>query len=177
MKTVTTKIYQFKELSKAARKTAIKEMNDINTSHDWWDMTYDDAKEIGLEITGFDLNSRMEITGKLTDSAKDVADAIIENHGPNCETYKTATEYLKKCQPVRVTGKLIGTKEAEENSDEEIEELAIHFERHLLNNYWKMLYEEYNYLQTDKAIQETIEAKEYEFYKDGTQYTRRSKAT
>ena len=41
------------------------------------------------------------------------------------------------------------------------------FVKELLNAYWKILYDDYEYLTSEEAIKETIEANEYDFDEDG----------
>ena len=40
-------LYQFDELSDDAKQHAIKKLYDINVEHDWWDCTYDTIKTAG----------------------------------------------------------------------------------------------------------------------------------
>lgn len=146
MRTLTLTAYKFSELSKESKQRAIDKHRDGQLDYDWWQFTYEDAAEVGLKITGFDLAGRNDISGELTMSAKECADTIRENHGEHCDTYKAATEFLTKCQPVMVTAKLLGTDEAEQEADEQIEELAEEFKKELLKCYWNHLEEECEYL-------------------------------
>jgi len=54
--TKTYKVYKFSELSEKAKETVLEKQWDINISYDWWDSTYDDAANIELKITGFDID-------------------------------------------------------------------------------------------------------------------------
>ena len=130
-------VYSFDELSKEAQEKAIERLYNINVDYDWWDGVYYDAGEIGLEITEFDLYRR-DIDGKLTK-------AILENHGKTCETYKLAEKWQNK--------------HGEDNQDE--------FTKLLLKVYLNILNKDYEYLTSEEAIKETIEANEYEFTKEG----------
>ncbi len=56
MRTETIEIFKFEELSKEAKKNAVEKMHNLNVDHNWWEFTYEDAKRIGLEINGFDLD-------------------------------------------------------------------------------------------------------------------------
>ena len=40
------------KLSDKAKQKAIEKFYDINVDYDWWDSVYEDAKNIGLKITG-----------------------------------------------------------------------------------------------------------------------------
>ena len=145
MKTIETKVYQFSELSEEAKKKAIENLQDINVNHhDWWKFTYDDADQVGIEITGFDVYHN-KISGNMFWDAIDVKKAILKNHGKKCDTYKTAKSFdLRK-------------------NDFD----ANDFEYALLQDYLSLLSEEYDYLTSKQAIIETIEANEYDFTEDG----------
>lgn len=177
MKTVKLNVYQFDELSKAAKQVAIDNYRDINTDHDWWEWTYEDAANVGIEITGFDLGRGQDIDGKLTENLRDVCESIIAEHGDTCSTHKTAQKYYKQYKVLAVTLKLLG----DENDDaymetaDKMEDLEEEFKEAILKDYFKMLEDEYEYLQSDEAIIDTINANEYEYYKDGTRYSTRRK--
>lgn len=54
MRTVTSqKPCTFDELSESAKEHALNRLGDINVDQGWWDFTYEDAENIGLEITSF----------------------------------------------------------------------------------------------------------------------------
>lgn len=56
MKTHTTTTYSFAELSDSAKEKALDETRDIHTSHEWWDMAYEEFKTIGT-ILGIDIEN------------------------------------------------------------------------------------------------------------------------
>ena len=80
---------------------------------------------------------------------------ILENHGENCETYKTAMEYKGRVSTTDEDG-------YEEETDEGAE-----FLKSLLEDYRIMLQKEYEYKSSREAIEETIRCNEYEFTEDG----------
>jgi hypothetical protein len=154
-------VYKFEELSENAQQKALEILSEVNTEFDWWDSTYADAETIGLKIEEFDIYHR-DIGGKFTQSAEDVAKAIIENHGKNCETFKTASAYLEKLE------ELTQEYSKEEHDDDlDTEEIDREFLNDLLEDYLIILQHEYEYLQSREAIIEMIEANEYEFLEDG----------
>lgn len=171
MRTIRIKIYKYNELSELAKQKAISEMSDINVNYTWWDYIYADAGEIGLKITGFDLD-RNDITGNLIEWASDVSKKIIENHGDQTDTYKLAAGYLaerialiaKHSDGINTT---VVTEENEETVEQLEEEQATAFEKALLRLYLKMLRIDYDYYTSNKAIEETIISNEYEFTADG----------
>jgi hypothetical protein len=159
MRTIETKVYQFHELSEEAKKQAINSLLDINVDNNWWECTYDDAKEIGLKITGFNLDRNRHCTGKLTIYPTECAKLIIENHGGACETYKLAKNYLGDILVIDET--------TEDEGQEELTDIQDNFLKDLLEEYSSILQKEYEYLTSENSIIETIEANEYEFTENG----------
>ena len=169
MKTIEIKIYEFSELSEDAKDNAIEKLHNINVNYDWWQFVYEDAKNIGLKITEFDLCQYCK--GELLLSACEVAQNIFNEHGENCETYKTATNFMNLWQLVfneymNENSKLYESAE----SEEDLQYLESEFLNDLLADYLTMLNNEYEYLTSEKAIIETIEANEYQFTADGEIY-------
>lgn len=167
-------VYTWEELTVEQKQKAIENLYDINVDHDWWEFTYEDAATIGLEIGEFDLGRRSYVKGKFTRSALDVAKAIIEDHGEDCETHKTAQNYLVEynrlvveqyqedadtfCEPGNapwyeaycVSNDCINTKDIDQE-----------FLKSLCENYRIILQNEYEYLTSEEAIIESIIANEY----------------
>lgn len=98
MKTIEVQVYSFNELSQEAKEVAINRFLDINVDFDWWENTYEDAKNIGLKITSFDLDRNKHAKGEFIFDASQVAEKIISKHGEACETYNTASLYLNAYQ-------------------------------------------------------------------------------
>src|SRR5512133_3445207 len=96
MRNETRTLYLLSELSPKAREKAIDHNRSWNVEDtEWWDGAYDDAERMGLKITAFDLGRRSMCEGHFLNSGKDVAEAIIKEHGPDCETAATAQAFLK----------------------------------------------------------------------------------
>ncbi len=163
--TSTFTVCSFEELTPSAQEHAIETNRYFNVDHDWWEWTYEDASSIGLQITSFDLGRGQSIDGEFTLNCKEVADKIIAEHGDQCATYKTAKHYLKVYNPL-VMKELIETGEPYPNT----EDIDADFLRLLLENYWTILDNEYDYLTSDECIRESLIANEYEFRQDGTIY-------
>jgi len=165
MRTIETKVYLFNELNEAGKQNAINLNDVINVNFDWWECTYEDASNIGLKITSFDLDRGRHAEGNFIFEAKDVIDAILENHGESCETYKTATEFKKKLFPlIEKESKL---EYRNYDLEAEIEDLTDEFLQSILEDYSIILQEESEYLQSDEYIIETIIANQYEFTEEG----------
>lgn len=175
MRTIRTKIYQFNELNEKAQEKALNELRSINVDFDWWTFTYDDAENIGLKITGFDLDRNRHAKGYFMQESKNTADRIMTEHGENCETYKTAKQFINfwdEAVKIYSDGITIDkVKEGSENNfDEYIEDKENDFLKSLLEDYSIMLQNECDDLQSDEIIKDTILANEYEFTKDGKQF-------
>lgn len=159
MKTITKTytVYSFDELSEEAKQKAIESLYDINVNYEWWESVYEDAKNIGLKITGFDIDMGSYCKGEFITSAGEVVESILIEHGKDCETYKTALKY----------------KHAFENTSNEVDEDELSdkeddFLNEILEDYRIILQNEYEYLTSKEAIIESIEANEYTFLEDGT---------
>lgn len=171
MRTVRTKVYQFSELNKPAQSKAIESNYDLNVSYDWWESVYEDAEQIGLKITGFDIDRASYCNGNFTLAANEVAQNILNNHGEQCETYKTAATFMEEWQPVFANYMDESHADYESSeSEDKLMEIEDEFLKSLLEDYRIMLSKEYDYLTSEEAIKETIEANEYEFKADGTRY-------
>lgn len=169
METKTYKVYKFNELPEESKEKVIQNYSDINVDYEWWDCTYDDAKTVELKITSFDLDRNRHCEGEFFESAEETAHLIIDNHGEHCETYQTAKNYLKE------RDKLIENAPKDENGefkdeyklDNDLDDLDSEFLKSILEDYSIILQREYEYLTSEEAIIETIEANEYNFTLDG----------
>lgn len=168
MRTIRIKAYKFEELNEDAKQNARNWWIDGGSDYEWWDSIYDDAKEIGLKITGFDLDRNRYAKGEFLLSACEVAQNILNNHGETCETYKTAKGFLEDWQ-------LVFNEYMDENSEryesydaeQEMQELEDDFLSSLLEDYSIMLQNEYEYMLSDEYIDEMLTINEYEFTKEG----------
>ena len=148
---VEYKVYTFDELSESAKQKAIESLYDINIHDDWYESTYEDAKEIGCKIISFDTDrgSCCEMQIGYEDT---VIQAILKNHGETCETYKIAKEYENKIL------------DSDGNIDSDV---AQDFKQELEEEYLSILRREFEYLTSEECIVETILANEYEFTDKG----------
>jgi hypothetical protein len=168
MRTIQTTVYTFDELTEKAQQKAIENLYDINIDHNWWGSTYEDAEQIGLKITSFDLDRNRHATGDFLLNAAEVAQNILNNHGPDCSTFKTATAFLEEWQPV-FNNYMNENHEDYESRDAEgqLQDIEGEFLNSLLEDYSILLQNESEYLQSREAIIEIIQANEYEFTEDG----------
>jgi hypothetical protein len=195
MKTITRnyKVFPFSELSDEAKDKAIEILSSVNIGYEWWVHIYEDAENVGLKIDSFDLDRNRHASGILLKGTRFTIDAIFENHGTACETYKTALEYKTKLDALMPENYLCDcdclcsektdaknknghtedcpyehTADCEYEQEQKLEELEEEFLAAILEDYSSMLQNECDYLQSSEAIIETIEANEYAFLEDGT---------
>jgi len=171
MKTHTIISYSFNELSAEAQQTAINNMDDINVDFNWWEYTYEDAKNIGIKIEEFDIDRGAYCNIKFIDSALEIANKIKSEHGEECNTYKTAAEFLDNYDKLVAKysdGDGEKVKEGnEQDFDNEADDLEQDFKTEISEDYLKILRDEYEYLTSSDAIKETILANDYDFTADG----------
>lgn len=159
-----TMVYPFNELTDEAKEKAIELLAGINVNYEWWNFTYENAAQAGIKITSFDLvRGNTTCEGKLIDDAENVAKKIIDQHGACCATHKTATEFIEARNEL-VSKCLNGM------NFNKVDELEDEFKQSILEDYRIMLQKEYEYLTSEEAIVETVEANEYEFTEDGKLY-------
>uniref|UniRef100_A0A6M3KD77 Uncharacterized protein n=1 Tax=viral metagenome TaxID=1070528 RepID=A0A6M3KD77_9ZZZZ len=165
------KVYPFDELSDEGKEQAVNKLQDINVFDEWCGCVYDDAERVGLKLTEFDIDRGNYCRGDFIETATDTARKIIEDHGPDCETYKTAMEFNKESAELYMKYPVVlddnGDDDNEIDRDREQDELDYEFLLSILEDYRIMLQNEYEYLTSEEMIIETIRANEYEFTADG----------
>lgn len=157
MRTLEITAYTFDELSETAKEKALYNNRDINTDDNWWEWTYQDAENFGIKITSFDIYYR-KITIELTLDPLEVANKIMDLCGPTSDLYSFAEVYVTAYNKLVVTGS---------DTDEKLEELVSVFKHALRQEYIDLLVREYDYLESDEAVIETLMANMCEFTEDG----------
>ena len=169
MKTKTIQVYECNELTERAQESALDAVRQGNYGDGWFEYTYEDAEAIGLHLTGFGLDRDRHATGNFKDSAECCAHFIIDNHGETCETYKTATVYLKdrdkiiESAPIDADGEF----ESEYNLDSDLNDLDAEFLRSILEDYAMQLQKESEYLDSKEHLLEMIDCNGYTFTEYG----------
>jgi len=165
--TTTRTLYKFEELSDEAKEKALDSSRHTNTQYmEWWESTYEDAANVGIKIKGFDTGRGSSIDGKVEDT-ENTAHQIMKDHGEECETYKTAAEYLKERDKAIEAAPSAMEIDDEYELDEKLDELGEEFTKSILEDYLTILRNEMEYLESNEAVQESIEANDYEFTEDG----------
>jgi hypothetical protein len=173
--TKTFDIYEFKELDGIARDKVLAYFSDINVDYNWWEFTYIDASKVQMRISRFDIGRGNYVELEFMQFATDTANSIIDQHGEQCDTHKEAKEFLQKWDElVVIHSNGVNTSEVaeekQEDFDHEAEILEGEFLEEMKNCYLTMLKNEYEFLTSEEAIIETIEANGYEFLEDGELY-------
>ena len=185
-----TEVYKFKELSKEAKQKALDKHRDINVDYNWWDFIVEDfsrsIKEDGIEIDVKTLS--FDLYPKHVDLKK----AYVSWDGIE----KVLSKELKSKLAVFILdGNRLsfdlhynnGSVEADFSVDNEDElsdderkgleelrdEIAGAVEEHVKDRLHKLLNDlenEYDDAQSDERVEETIEANDYEFKKEGERW-------
>lgn len=173
MRIIETEVYAFDELSDDVKENAINNLREINVNYDWWYCTYETFIELGISIKHFDLGRKSEIDIDLYYSHDEVARNIIYTFGEN--GLRANAEYFIEQRDKLVKelgeGNEIDGYSVKEGNEEEFDERVETIEEFYFNGlerdilYWLRC--EYEYLMSDEAIIDTIEANEYEFTKEG----------
>ncbi|GAA3989818.1 hypothetical protein [Mucilaginibacter dorajii] len=177
MKTIELHIYLFPELSEEAQERALDDQRFTNVDSFWWDNIYEDARQIGLKIKGFELENGYYCNGEFTENACFCAGKILDSHGESTETYQIALSFRTERDriiadwPKDEHGELASTGDL----DSELDRVEDDFLTAIRWAYHSLLIQEYNFLTGDKAITETFEAQDCHFTADGRIATRLEK--
>ena len=163
-KTIT--LYTYEELNDEAKVEA----------RDWWlvagfggdipwEQIREDAGMVGLKIVT--LSEHKNNKGEFITSAPQCAESILNHHGKECETYKTAQAYLAE---LAALGEPSDDAEGESREawGDKREELDRDFLQAILEDYRIMLRKEEEYQTSEKYVAEEIIANDYTFREDGT---------
>ena len=190
MKTVTVSVYEIIELNDKAIQTAIENHRDINVDHDWWQNVYEDFKSI-CEILGVetdDIEFAMFCQGSgasFTGTYQYKSDALdkIKEYAPNDEKLHAIADALHACGECSATINRQAHHSSHENSvtiyvydkdgdyaENETQDAVIDALRNLMRWLFKSLEEDYEYLTSDEAVVDTIDANAYTFTENGERF-------
>lgn len=169
MKTLTIDVFTFEELSDAAKETARAWYRESMSCDEWWDSVYEDAKQAGLKITGFDIDRASYVKAEFIHDACFTAHYIVDNHGDTCETFKTAQSFLSD------RDKIVNEAPRDENGDWEdeneldaaLDDCEAEFLKSICEDYRIILTREYEYRYSNECVDESILSNEYTFTKNG----------
>ncbi len=170
MRIKETKIYLFEELSDKAKEKARNWFREVSSGDEWWESTYEDAKNVGIKISGFDIGRGNYCEGEFISGAEETAHKIEKEHGETCDTFKTAKAYLALRDKIITDAPKDESGEYEDESelDEALDEAETEFLKSILEDYRQALSREYEYQNSDEVVSENIIANEYEFEENGS---------
>ncbi len=182
------KVYSFAELSEEAKKTALEKLRNTNVDEEFWsDCVLEDATEQLAEMgykyarvyfsgfwsqgDGASFECTVDVPAWLKHASPvnkekflKLADislyAGIKTSG-RCSHEYSMTIDIEQVEYVEGLGDLVG----------ELGEAILEDARHEARLIYKKLEKEYEYLTSDDAVIETIEANEYEFLASGKMFT------
>ena len=199
MRTQTIEIYQFDELSENAQEKAMEWYRDGGFDYEWYDHVFEDAKTIGalmgIKIDNIYFTGGFSYQG---DGAcfegsyyyKKGSVKAVKDYAPvDKELHRIALELSKLQRPnfygltahIKHTGRYpheyctsidvyneseIGDYYVNDNTNDALSDLLRDFMRWI----YKQLNAEYDYLNSDESVSETIRVNEYEFTTEGLRY-------
>ncbi len=154
MREVITNVYTFDELNDNSRTKAIENCKYINVDmgSNWWEWVYEDAKEAGIILNGFDHGFYLD--NFEIENYEETAKYIIENWGESPEVSQ-AEQLLKGLEQA-------DDDERERLTDTYHEVLALYYKNTLLDLYYC--------LTSEEGIKETILNNGFEFTFSGELY-------
>lgn len=169
MKTKTVALYDFDELPTEESKERARDWYRQHSEEDTYAAEYikDDASNVGLVIESLDQHRANK--GRFHAGPEETAHKIEKEHGPGCETYKTANAYLEN------RDRIINEHPRDTEGDFEyvgaldlsLDNLDAEFLHDILEDYRVMLEKEIEYQNADAQVDETIRANGYTFTADG----------
>ena len=179
MKTIETKVYQFKELDEQTKEKAIDNYRHISVEDNfWYEFIKEDLISVGIELRSFDLN-RGSFAEIHIEDFYDTCKKIIDSHGVLCKTYIIAIRYIKEYNTIK---EKIDNLECYENDDsdkehlnklmqldKDLEDLDEEYQQEFSWEVLSMLSKEYEYMTSDEHIIEMFENNDWEFTEDGKQ--------
>lgn len=178
--TTTRTLYKFEELSDDAQQHAIEKLWNLNVDHDWWEFTIDTIQKAGeclgiaCTVSGFDLDrgAHVGLCGGYS-YRKGWRAALAHEFGG--DTLVKIGEELQSAQRRAFYGASIDLSPVHHGTaytvyskfgayvTDDLTDALRSFEHWA----WRLLHDEYEYLTSDDAIKEMIEANEYDFDENG----------
>lgn len=152
---------KYDELSEETKEKVLKKFHDINIDHEWWDPTIDQIKneledefglyDIEIKFSGFaSQGDGASFTGKIIEFGKFLEKTKIES----CIWFNR--------------GSLNYVHENTVSCDfEDLESQIEEWRHNKCREIYHELETEYDYLTSDKAIEETLKINDYEFDEEG----------
>ncbi len=198
IQTVSTTTYKFSELSESGKRSAIEKQYNINVDYEWWESDYDDFKNIGkiiginidkIYFSGFScqgdgacFEGKYEYKKGSCKELKNYAPLDTELHRIAEELFQLQRKnFYRLGATVKQSGHYYhsGCTDIDVYSDEyqawcydnpEVERDIKELLKDFMDWIYKSLNNQYDFLTGKEAIQETIEANDYDFTEDGKIY-------
>ena len=179
MREMTTMVYSFNELSDDAKKRALNAFRDINVEFDWWDGAYDTIRTagrlLGLDIDRIHFDTYLYCIFNADYEYVRGAVKAIQAEFPHATDLHDVARKLQDLQRRHFYSLSCAVTEGRSmnyyrcfrfGEDYECEDLG-----DIIDDFaywaWILLCDEYEWLTSDEAVKEAIEANEYEFDEDG----------
>jgi len=147
MKTIELKAYEFSELNEKAKDKVLQEYCSLNVDNDWWwEFCYEDFNTLGLKVNSFDIY-RQTIDIEFKNDIKEFCNNIVNSWND--------TDMLNICNDYLANGN---------NTNKENES---YYKKLIAEEVLTSLTNEYDYLISEEAVIERIEANEYYFNEEG----------
>jgi len=147
MKTIELKAYEFSELNDKAKEKVLQEYCSLNVDNDWWwEFCYEDFNTLGLKVNSFDIY-RQTIDIEFKNDIKEFCNNIVNSWND--------TDMLNICNDYLANGN---------NTNKENES---YYKKLIAEEVLTSLTNEYDYLISEEAVIERIEANEYYFNEEG----------
>lgn len=197
MRKVTKTVYRFAELPEKIQKNILADYRDINTDFDWYAGIYDDAKHIGklmgievrdIYFSGFYSQGDGACFVGTYQYAENSVEKVRE-YAPNDTQLHEIAQELDALQAKHENsiyahiykidhyynheGTIAISAEYADKKDKysvDIDSTLVGILRDFMRWIYQNLKEEYEYITSDEAVRETIEANGFEFYINGTRY-------
>ena len=179
MREITVKVYSFAELSDDVRERALDAFRDINVEYDWWDGAYYTIRAagelLGLEIGDIHFDTYLYCIFDASYEYVRGASAAVRNEFPRATDLHDVARKLQDLQKRHFYSLSCAVTEGrsmnryscfrfgEDYDCAELGDIIDDFARWA----WVLLRGDYKYLTSDEAVQEAIEANEYEFTEEG----------
>lgn len=165
MQTISINIYKVSELSGKAQNYVLDKYREIMINYKWYDFIYEDARILGLKISGFDTYDK-NISIEYTENADVVANNITKEWAEGTDLYRLANDFLNSYNKLKAEQTFDEYGDSEQ--DDDIKYMEQEFLRELGEEFLSMLDNEYEWRTSDEAIIEYLEDNQYFFTENGT---------
>lgn len=179
MREMSVKVYSFAELSEKAQERALNELRPVNVEYAWYEDSYDTirtaGKLLGLEISDIHFDTDFYCIFDASYGYVRGASKAVKAEFPYAPDLHEVARKLQALQRRHFYSLSCAVTEGRTTNryrcfrfgeDYECDDLG-----DILDDFaywaWVLLWGEYEYLTSDEAVREMIEASEYEFTEEG----------